>query len=203
LSEEGISVDEQTVETYSTNASRFAADWRDQPPPDDMYALLQQYFIAGGATADIGCGAGRDVAWLNEHGFPTVGYEPADGLLAQAAADFPSLVFKRAALPALEGIATASYDNVLCETVLMHLPPEEVTPACARLFDILRPNGTLYLSWRVANSDSSRDSSGRLYAAFDAARVREGLRDAQILFDAEAVNASSGKRVHRLIARRV
>lgn len=195
-------MDEQTVETYSTNASRFADEWREQPSPTNMYALLQRYFTPGGKTADIGCGAGRDVAWLNEHGFPAVGYDAAEGLLAQAAANFPSLVFRRAELPALDGIAKGAYDNVLCETVVMHLPPDEVTQACARLFEILRPKGTLYLSWRVADSASTRDAAGRLYAAFDAARVREGLRDAEFLLDAEAVNSSSGRRVHRLIARR-
>jgi SAM-dependent methyltransferase len=195
-------VDKQTVETYSTNAKRFAHEWRDQPAPTDMYALLQRYFTPGGTTADIGCGAGRDVAWLNEHGFPAVGYDAADGLLAQATANYPSLVFRRAELPALDGIAKDAYDNVLCETVVMHLPADEVTQACARLFDILRPKGTLYLSWRVADSASTRDGAGRLYAAFDAARVREGLRDAEFLLDAEAVNSSSGKRVHRLIVRK-
>ncbi|GLU33428.1 class I SAM-dependent methyltransferase [Trinickia caryophylli] len=194
-------MDERTVETYSSHASRYAAEWREQPPPADMYALLQRYFVPGGKTADIGCGAGRDVAWLNGHGFPAVGYDASEGLLAQAAADFPSLVFKRAELPALDVIPSNSFDNVLCETVIMHLPPDEVTQACTRLFDILRPGGTLYLSWRVAESDT-RDAAGRLYAAFDAVRVRDGLRAAELLLDAEAVNASSGKRVHRLIARR-
>ncbi|AKJ69400.1 SAM-dependent methyltransferase [Pandoraea thiooxydans] len=195
-------MDEQTVETYSTRAERFAAEWRDQPPPTDMYAMLQRYFAAGGKTADIGCGSGRDVAWLNDHGYPAVGYDAAEGLIAQAAIDFPSLTFRHAALPALASIASESYDNVLCETVIMHLPPDEVTQACARLVDILRPAGTLYLSWRVAPTGSSRDAGGRLYAAFDAAQVRQGLGNAQLLFDAEAVNESSGKRVHRIVARR-
>ena len=195
-------MDEQTIQAYSTGAGRFAAEWHDQPPPTDMYALLQRYFTPGGKTADIGCGAGRDVAWLNNHGFPAVGYDAAEGLLAQAATEFPSLVFRRAALPELDSIGRETYDNVLCETVVMHLPPDEVTQACARLFEILRPAGTLYLSWRVAESVSTRDAAGRLYAEFDAARVREGLGDADLLLDAEAVNLSSGRRVHRLIARR-
>jgi 2-polyprenyl-3-methyl-5-hydroxy-6-metoxy-1,4-benzoquinol methylase len=195
-------MDEQTIEAYSASASQFAAEWRDQPPPADMYALLLRYFTPGGKTADIGCGAGRDVAWLNDHGFPAVGYDAAEGLLAQAAADFPSLVFKRATLPALDSIGGETYDNVLCETVVMHLPPDEVSQGCARLFELLRPAGTLYLSWRVSEPASTRDAAGRLYAGFDAARVREGLGDAEFLLDAEAVNVSSGRRVHRIIARR-
>jgi len=195
-------MDERTIDAYSTAAGRFAAEWRDQPSPTDMYALLQRYFIPGGRTADIGCGAGRDVAWLNGNGFPAVGYDAADGLLVQAAADYPSLDFRRAALPALDVITNGTFDNVLCETVIMHLPPAEITEACARLVEILRPAGVLYLSWRVAEGVSIHDAAGRLYAAFDVARVHDGLVAADILLDAEAVNASSGKRVHRIIARR-
>lgn len=168
-------MDERTIKTYSTTGSRFAAEWRSQPPPTDMYALLQRYFIAGGRTADIGCGSGRDVAWLNDHGFPAVGYDAADGLHAQAAADYPPLEFQRAALPALDTIASNAIDNVLCETVIMHLPPDEVTEGCARLLDILRPAGMLYLSWRVVEGGSTRDATGRLFAAVDAASVRDGL----------------------------
>jgi SAM-dependent methyltransferase len=196
-------MDERTIATYSTQAGRFAADWRDQPPPSDLYALLERHFVPGGRTADIGCGSGRDVAWLDAHGFPSIGYDAADGLLAEAAAAYPSLQFARAALPALEPIASNSFDNVLCETVIMHLPPDEVTDACARLVDILRPSGILYLSWRVSESDSSRDAAGRLYAAFDVARVTDGLHAAEILLDADALNVSSGKRVHRIVARRL
>ncbi|MDR6450019.1 2-polyprenyl-3-methyl-5-hydroxy-6-metoxy-1,4-benzoquinol methylase [Paraburkholderia terricola] len=51
-------MDERTIKTYSTAASRFAAEWRNQSRPTDMYALLQRHFIAGGRTADIGCGSG-------------------------------------------------------------------------------------------------------------------------------------------------
>ena len=195
-------MDERTIATYSTAASHYAAEWRDQPPPTDMYALLQRHFIPGGHTADIGCGSGRDVAWLNSNGFPTVGYDAADGLLVQAAADYPSLDFRRAALPALDGITSSTFDNVLCETVIMHLPPADVTEACARLLDILKPGGVLYLSWRVTEGGSIRDAAGSLYAAFDPARVHNGLGAADILLDVEDVNLSSGKRVHRVIARR-
>jgi len=145
---------------------------------------------------------GRDVAWLNDNGFPAVGYDAADGLLAQAAADYPSLEFERAALPALDTLASGTFDNVLCETVIMHLPHDEVTEGCARLLDVLRPAGMLYLSWRVVEGGPTRDAAGRLYTAFDAVSVRNGLGAADILLDVEAVNLSSGKRVRRVIAPR-
>ncbi|WP_163497461.1 class I SAM-dependent methyltransferase, partial [Escherichia coli] len=80
---------------------------------------------------------------------------------------YPGLSFAQALLPELAGIADASFDNVLCETVIMHLEPEAIAPAVARLAAILKPGGTLYLTWRTTEGQGQRDAHGRLYAAFD------------------------------------
>ena len=124
------------------------------------------------------------------------------GLLAQARARYPDLAFHSAALPALEGIADASFANVLCETVIMHLPRDDVAPAVRRLLAILAPGGVLYLSWRVTRGADLRDGHGRLYGAFDADIVRGALGSAEVLLDEEAVSESSGKTIHRLVVRR-
>ncbi|WP_028219891.1 class I SAM-dependent methyltransferase [Paraburkholderia oxyphila] len=195
-------MDKSTIDTYTNAASRYAEEWQAQPAPDDMYALLKQHFVDGGETADIGCGAGRDVAWLDANGYPAMGYDASTGLLAQAAAHYPHLRFMEAALPELDGVPRGAFDNVLCETVIMHLPVPQISAACARLVDILKPGGVLYLSWRVSEGESQRDGAGRLYAAFEADLVRDGLNGAAIVLDSEAVNASSGKCVHRIVARR-
>ncbi|KVR15436.1 SAM-dependent methyltransferase [Burkholderia ubonensis] len=195
-------MDRITIDAYDTAAQAFADEWRDQPAPADMYALLTRHFAPGGRTADIGCGAGRDVAWLNANGFPAVGYDASPGLLEQARTRHPDLHFFDAALPALDGIDDASFDNILCETVIMHLRPDDIGDACSRLLAILKPGGVLYLSWRVSEGESRRDASGRLYASFDAAVVTAAMRNATIVSDTETVNQSSGKRVRRLIVRR-
>jgi SAM-dependent methyltransferase len=195
-------MDAATLRAYDSGAGAFAQDWHDQPPPADLHDIVRRFFRPG-ATADIGCGSGRDAAWLSANGFPSVGYDPSAGLLAQARARYPDLAFHAAALPALEGIADASFVNVLCETVIMHLPAEDVVPSARRLMAILAPAGTLYLSWRVTRGADLRDGHGRLYGAFDADLVRGALGGAEVLLDEEAVSASSGKVIHRLVARKV
>ncbi len=90
------------------------------------------------------------------------GYDASEGLLAEARRRYPALQFARSALPELAGIAE-SFGNVLCETVIMHLPSKDVIPSVQRLVEIIRPGGTLYLTWRVTE-DATRDSHGRLYA---------------------------------------
>jgi 2-polyprenyl-3-methyl-5-hydroxy-6-metoxy-1,4-benzoquinol methylase len=193
-------MDQTTIATYTGAAQQYADEWAGQPPPNDLYALLEHHFRPGGATADIGCGAGRDVAWLNANGFPATGYDASEGLVAQARAHYPRLTFSRATLPELAGVASAAFDNVLCETVIMHLPPAQIAAAATRLVELLRPGGILFVSWRVTQGDSVRDAAGRLYSAFEASVVRQALGGTTLALDVAAVNQSSGKRVHRIVA---
>jgi 2-polyprenyl-3-methyl-5-hydroxy-6-metoxy-1,4-benzoquinol methylase len=191
--------DPATLAAYDTDAAAFAQDWHDQPPPVDLHDVVSRYFVKGGTTADIGCGSGREVAWLSAQGFAAVGYDASEGLLAEARRRYPQLAFHHATLPALSEIAPASFDNVLCETVIMHLDHADIAPSVRRLFDIVRPGGVLYLSWRVTRDHDQRDSHGRLYAAFDATEVRRELANGRTLLDEERTSASSGKTIHRIV----
>jgi len=192
-------MDHKTLAAYDSDAAAFAQDWHDQPAPSDLHAVVRRFFRPG-RTADIGCGSGREVAWLAANGFPAAGYDPSEGLLREARSRYPRLEFAAAALPDLTGVPDGSFDNVLCETVIMHLGRAAIAPSVARLLAILRPGGVLYLSWRVTAGADQRDSHGRLYAAFDPALVTGALASAAILLDEETVSASSGKAIHRIVA---
>lgn len=194
-------MDRPTVEAYDKGARAYADDWHAQPTPTDLHDLIRRFFHRA-STADIGCGSGREVAWLNAHGCPAIGYDASPGLLAEARRRYPELQFAAAALPQLDGVARDAFDNVLCETVIMHLPPDEIAAAVRALVSLLKANGVLYLSWRVTRDAGQRDNSGRLYAAFDSAHVRDALQGITMLLDEEVVSASSGKVIHRLVARR-
>jgi SAM-dependent methyltransferase len=193
-----MATDPQTLAAYEKAAADYARGWDEQPAPLDMYALLTTYFKSG-PTADIGAGSGRDAAWLAGQGFETYGFDASSELLALARQRHPGLPFMQAALPALAGIADASFQNVLCETVVMHLPADQQIPAVRRLLAILRPGGTLYLSWRVA-AVTGRDEAGRLYAAVDKQAVLDQLAPGdEVVFDRLETSASSGKQVQRLV----
>ena len=77
-------MDRATLAAYDKDAAAFAQDWHDQPAPIDLQEIVGQFFIKGGATADIGCGSGREVAWLNANGFRAEGLDASEGLLAEA-----------------------------------------------------------------------------------------------------------------------
>jgi 2-polyprenyl-3-methyl-5-hydroxy-6-metoxy-1,4-benzoquinol methylase len=195
-------VDRSTLATYDSDAAAYAEEWHAQPTPVDLQDIIRRFFIRNGATADIGCGSGREVGWLNANGFPATGFDASEGLLAEARRRHPSLSFAHAELPDLRGVAAGAYDNVLCETVIMHLDHALIAPSVRHMVEIVRPGGVFYLSWRVTEDADSRDTKGRLYAAFDASLVRVELKAATSLLDEEVVSASSGKKIHRLVVRK-
>jgi 2-polyprenyl-3-methyl-5-hydroxy-6-metoxy-1,4-benzoquinol methylase len=193
-------MDRQTLAAYDLDAAAFAKDWLGQPSPVDLQQVVERFFVRGGTSADIGCGCGREVAWLHANGFSAVGFDPSEGLLNEARRRYPSLKFVHAELPELRGVGT--FDNVLCETVIMHLDRKQIAASVRRLLDIVKPSGILYLSWRVTEGADQRDAQGRLYAAFDSTLVLTELKATTVLLDEEAVSASSGKMIHRLVVKK-
>ena len=194
-------MDIRTLSAYDQHSASFAKDWDEQPPATDLHALVRKYFRPG-RTADVGCGSGRDAAWLCSNGFPTVGFEPSKCLLEEARRRQPEVEFQVAALPELDGIADATFLEVLGATVIMHLEAELIVPSVRRLLDIIEPGGTLYLSWRVTEGNDRRDEHGRLYAAFDSSLVLQALSDATVVVNEQVVSPSSGKAIGRVIARK-
>ena len=194
-------VDIPTLAAYDSRPGEFADRWEAEPPATDLHEIIHRFFTPG-PTAEIGCGSGRDAAWLMQEGFPTIAFEPSAGLRDEARQRYPALRVEPKALPELEGVPDGSFVNVLCETVIMHLPREAIGPSVRRLLSLLEPNGTLYLSWRVTREHDQRDEHGRLYTAFDRNIVEAELRGATIMLNDEAVSESSGKVIHRIVARR-
>ena len=196
-------MDDKTIRIYDTGAAGFAAEWEDeQDPPDDLRAAVDAYFRPG-ATVDIGCGSGRDSAWLNAQGFDVVGIDASRGLIEEASRRHPGVKFECDTLPGLESLDIGAYANVLCETVIMHMPEVEALASVRRLAAPLAPGGALYLSWRVVTEGiDRRDDQGRLYASFEVDAVKTALAGHAIELDERIVSASSRKIVHRLVARR-
>jgi SAM-dependent methyltransferase len=193
-------MDKSTLAAYDAASAQFAQEWREQPAPEDMYQLLERYFRPG-TTVDIGCGSGRDVAWLRENGFDTSGYDVSGGLLREARLACPGAFFGVARLPELDGVSRGTFANVLCETVIMHLDPSEIGLSVRNLVSLLEPGGTMWLSWRVTHDANRRDDAGRLYASFGDRVVLDELVAITILLDREEGSGSSGKTVRRLIVR--
>ena len=195
-------MDLQTIEAYDANSAAFAKEWAEiQTPPSDLQKAVETYFRSG-PTVDVGCGSGRDAAWLKLEGYDVTGVDASSELLREARYRHPGIGFELDALPELATLKTSHYVNVLYETVVMHVPEPNALEAVERLVGPLVNRGTLYLSWRINKGKSYRDDRGRLYADLRPEPVREVLTEFEVLLDETRVSACSGNVVHRIIARR-
>lgn len=166
-----IFVDTRTSTYYSRNAEQLAG----------RYATVSRQYEDHLATSfanthrilDVGCGSGRDLAWLLRKGKDAYGVDPskemlvtANSFLAQQGLSGQGRLFE-GQLPGLDLFNEAEFDGVLCSAVLMHLPEEEIFDAVYTLRRIICPGGTLVVSVPVERCDvdphTRRDAHGRLF----------------------------------------
>ena len=175
-------MDKQTLQAYEKSAV-FRCDHYRLIIPTEILQHALTLFHHGGDTADIGCGSGRDVHWLNTKGLPTIGYDASPAMLTEARQAFPAIDVRMAVLPDLNEISDNTYENVLCIATIMHLVRDDIPTAIRHLARILQPDGRLLLSYRSSSQEYERESDGRLFTALPAKECAAMLNDAGLHID--------------------
>jgi ubiquinone/menaquinone biosynthesis C-methylase UbiE len=198
-------MDQQTLSTYNTAAATYCNDWLSQPTPKEIHEIVEKYFKKGGTCADVGSGSGRDTDWLSKQGFHCIGFDASEGLLQEARKRFPQGDFRQGSLPDLLEVSD-QFDNVLCETVLMHLLPSEHNTALKNLLRITKSGGVLSLSWRLpVEEGKDREKDGRLYAPVNGPGLKAyaEMLSSQVLHEGRIKSPSSGKTIEQLVLRKI
>jgi ubiquinone/menaquinone biosynthesis C-methylase UbiE len=133
----------QTV--YDRIAEEFADVNANMPP--ELIIAAEQFLSTikpGALILDLGCGAGRDMAWFESQGATVVGSDLSAGMLAQARlraqgglaqTDMRRLPFR-----------TGCFQGVWCCGAFLHLSKADAPHALAEMHRVLVPGGTLFLS---------------------------------------------------------
>ena len=159
-------MDETTIDAYNQGSAEIAGSYRLVSPP--LQEAVRQHLPNPVKVLDVGCGSGRDMAWLQDQGHDVHGIEPSQGMRAEALSSYPQLAgrISEEALPLSSPAAGPGYEAILCSAVLMHLPREEWFEAIYSMRENLVDGGLLLVSLssgRQGLSESSRDASGRYY----------------------------------------
>lgn len=133
---------------YDRIAPHFAQVNAAMPPEVEAAAqrLLERAKERGSPAPmlDLGCGAGRDLAWFTAQGLTAIGCDLSSGMLVQARQ------VTRSALCQMEmrslGWASGSFQAVWCCAALLHLPKQAAPRALAEIARVLLPGGDLFLS---------------------------------------------------------
>ena len=130
---------------YDTIAVQFEA--RHGAMPSELRAAADRFLQQAGAGArvlDLGCGTGRDMAWLEALDAPVVGADLSMGMLARAKRRVGGLLAKMDMRTL--GFQEDRFQGVWCNAAILHLPRAEASVALAEIQRVLTPGGTLFLS---------------------------------------------------------
>jgi ubiquinone/menaquinone biosynthesis C-methylase UbiE len=147
----------ETVATYDRMAPSFAARWWSTRLSSHM-ERFSSAVTAGGSVVDLGCGPGRDTAWLAELGFSAVGIDASSGMLTGARQRVPSMAAVRGDLVALP-VATGSVDGAWMCASMLHLDVDDARRALAEAHRVLRAGGALLVSVQEGSGSTTRSSS--------------------------------------------
>ena len=160
-------MDQYTIDYYARNAVEISD--RYESIVNGLATHFERAFANGHRVLDIGCGSGRDLAYLQRLGKDVYGIDGTPELVERAQMLHPELkgriIF--GALPEAPIPFGGAFDGVLCSAVLMHIPMNLQRKAVAFIKQCLRPGGHLLYSVPSKRLDvasaSNRDVAGRLF----------------------------------------
>ena len=111
------------------------------------FTRLQNLLKSTSAIVEVGCGRGRVLESLFDHGFRNLtGFDAASAMVEQARYRLPTLSFETIVPPHLP-VPDASVDGVLLFAVLTCIPTNHGQQALIREIQrVLQPGGLLYIS---------------------------------------------------------
>ena len=128
--------------------------------PSSFLLPLIGHICPSARILDVGCGAGRDMLWLEYRGFSCVGLDSSPALaelarrhtgLSVIEADFESFDF--------QGM---DMDALLLVGALVHVPHERFQMVFSRILSALKPQGHVFLTMKKGQGAQTR-SDGRVF----------------------------------------
>jgi SAM-dependent methyltransferase len=159
-----------TAKYEAANMSQFHA-WLLEVCPRDCSVL------------ELGCGSGREAAFLQSKGYGIVATDGSMAILLEAIRLHPELRGRILLLPvpASFPFRDESFDSILAVGLLMHLVEFDIQTTLKEIARVLTAAGRLIFSLPLARDDvdiGGRDALGRYYNSLDESRWGELLIDA-------------------------
>lgn len=160
-----------TVTYYDTHAEAFFSDTQGV----DMGSLHQRFLArlpAGAHILDAGCGSGRDSKAFHQLGYKITAFDASAELVALAQAHTGLPIARRSFSDVHE---ITIYDGIWACASLLHLPEKQLSETLQRLWQALKPDGILYLSFKYGEGE--RKQNGRHFTDATESRLAGWLAD--------------------------
>lgn len=157
-----------TLRAYEKSASELASRY-ETADMADLHEILIRHLPSASSILEVGCGSGREAAFLLKRGFEVTAADASPLMLKEAANRHPELA------PRLQ-VSTVPFDSgcsllrlkfsaVLAIALAMHLTDDELKETINQFRGILNPGGIVILSASTGREEiaEKRDPDGRLY----------------------------------------
>jgi SAM-dependent methyltransferase len=157
-----------TLRAYEESASELAGRY-ETADMADFHGILIRHLPSACSILEVGCGSGRDAAFLLKHGYEITAMDASHQMLEEAAKRHPELAPRLhvAAVPFDSDcpLLRLKFSAVLVIALVMHLTDDELKETINQFRGILNPGGTVILSASIGREEiaNGRDPNGRLY----------------------------------------
>ena len=157
----------KTLNYYSNNASLLSTRY-ELANVSDLQSRLLNCFNNKNQLLELGCGSGRDAAFMIDHGFQVTGIDGSEEMIHSAIELHPELNGNLivAAIPEDLYKIEKTFDGIYSIATLMHLKESQVRLVIKELLNLLNSDGTLFFSVSIARDDINKmgfDEKGRFF----------------------------------------
>jgi SAM-dependent methyltransferase len=149
--------DDPTTRFYADNASAYAGHSSDAGK--DRLERFRAQLPVDADILELGCGGGRDSAWMLERGLRVT---PTDGTPEMAAEASRRLGFDIGVLRFEDINMVDAYGGVWANACLLHVPRAKLFGILQRIHMALRTGGVFYASLKAGKAEG-HDGLGRYY----------------------------------------
>lgn len=140
------------IADYDDIAKEYAEEFFEDTS-DNKYIDIFLDSLKGIKILDVGCGNGKDCKYISQKGFDINGIDLSVGMLSIAKEKVPNGKFEVMDMTDIT-YPDDSYDGIISNCSLFHIPTEELPKTLESFRRILKPNGKLLLILQEGNGET-------------------------------------------------
>ncbi len=179
-----------SVKYYDDNASKFKESTQDANM-EEMIQRFLSYLPKDAKILDAGSGIGRDTKRFIELGYHVEAFD-ASIEMVKISSEYTGIQTRHLTFEQLD--YEDEFDGIWACASLLHVSKDDMEDVFSRLHLALRPNGILYASFKLRDSDFEND--GRSFTCYTESSFREFI-DRNQLFDIIDLSITTDVRVGR------
>ena len=155
-----------TINYYDECASSLISRY-ESADVSEVQELLLQTFGKNSTLLEIGCGSGRDAAFMVKNSYDVIAVDGSKSMIEEARKIHPELANKLYCKTLPNDLEfNIKFDGIYSIATLMHLSKDDLEKTISKIYNLLNQNGKLLMSVSLIRDDiddSGFDEKGRFF----------------------------------------